>query len=207
MIVETYLYLWENAFEKAIQDVLVSIPDNVQEEYNLSYLDNLEEKKKRIWDEYNIQRKSVRTKFFDTGEDDEKLIDVHKVCACFTAAILKVRVFEYTMKMPMNKSIFYSNYSIAFLTGIHIMYLCLLSDYSKLEDKTLYDLLEEQATFYFPETNKGHDKYLQGRVKTLALNDMYEIDFDLLTYADMLYWIEKYNKDLLLEKLSGSQKE
>ncbi len=31
----------------------------------------------------------------------------------------------------------------------------------------------------------------------MALNDMYAIDFDILTYADMLYWIEKYNKEEL----------
>lgn len=55
----------------------------------------------------------------------------------------------------------------------------------------------ESNTFIFPETNKGHDEYLHGRVKTLALNDMYAIDFDILTYADMLYWIEKYNKEQL----------
>ena len=35
----------------------------------------------------------------------------------------------------------------------------------------------------------------KGRVKTLALNDLYAIDFDIITYADMLYWIEKFNKD------------
>ena len=49
----------------------------------------------------------------------------------------------------------------------------------------------------FPETNPGHDSYVLGRIKTLALNDIYGNDFDVLTYADMLFWIEKYNRKLL----------
>ena len=101
----------------------------------------------------------------------------------------------------MDMSVFYSNYTLAFLSGIHILYLCMLADYEKSNQKELATLLKRQATFIFPETNKGHDEYLQGRVKTLALNDMYAIDFDILTYADMLYWIEKYNKDELQKLL------
>ena len=54
----------------------------------------------------------------------------------------------------------------------------------------LYSKLEEQGTFLFPETNKGHDSYVQGRIKALALNDAYKNDFDILAYADMLFWIE-----------------
>lgn len=57
----------------------------------------------------------------------------------------------------------------------------------------LYSKLEEQGTFLFPETNKGHDSYVQGRIKALALNDAYKNDFDILAYADMLFWIEQYN--------------
>ena len=49
----------------------------------------------------------------------------------------------------------------------------------------------------FPPTNPGHDSYPYGRIKALALNDIYGIDFDLLAYADMMYWIEDYNKTLL----------
>ena len=103
----------------------------------------------------------------------------------------------------MDLSVFYSNYTLAFLTGIHILYLCMLSDYERNGEDKLAALLKKQATFVFPKTNRGHDEYLQGRVKTLALNDIYAIDFDVLTYADMLYWIEKYNKDELQKLMSA----
>lgn len=194
---ETYDYLCENALNRAIEDVKQSIPESIQNQYSLSYLNNFDKKKKAVFEEYDIQRRVIRKKFFDVGDDGKKLIDIHKVSSCFTAAVLKVRIFEYNKLTPMNMSIFYSNYTLAFLSGIHILYLCMLSDYEKAGEKELVDLLKKQASLIFPETNKGHDEYLQGRIKTLALNDIYAIDFDVLTYADMLYWIEKYNKDEL----------
>lgn len=200
---ETYDYLCENALNRAIEDVLQSIPETIQNQYSLSYLNNFDKKKEAIFNEYDVQRKIVRKKFFDVGEDGKKLIDIHKVSACFTAAVLRVRVFDYKEITPMDMSVFYSNYTLAFLSGIHILYLCMLADYEKSGEKRLATLLKKQATFTFPETNKGHDEYLQGRVKTLALNDMYAIDFDVLTYADMLYWIEKYNKDELQKLINA----
>ncbi len=202
MKAETYNYLCANALDRAIEDVLQSIPLSVQKHYNLT-LNNLDKKKQRILEEYDIQRQSIREKFFDVGENGEKLIDIHKVSACFTSAVLKVRVFEYSETEPMDLSVFYSNYTLAFLTGIHILYLCMLSDYERNGEDKLAALLKKQATFVFPKTNRGHDEYLQGRVKTLALNDIYAIDFDVLTYADMLYWIEKYNKDELQKLMSA----
>lgn len=201
---ETYDYLCKNALNRAIEDVLKSIPKSIQDQYSLSYLDNFDNKKRAILQEYNVQRNIIKEKFFDVGEDGKKLIDIHKVSACFTAAVLKVRVFDYKESAPMNMSVFYSNYTLAFLSGIHILYLCLLSDYEGKGEENLANLLKKQATFVFPKTNKGHDEYLQGRVKTLALNDMYGVDFDILTYADMLYWIEKYNKDEL-QKLTQAE--
>ena len=202
MKLETYDYLCANALDRAIEDVLHSIPISVQEKYHLMW-DDLDKKKQKILEEYEIQRRSIRERFFDVGENGEKLIDIHKVSACFTSAVLKVRVFDYNETEPMDMSVFYSNYTLAFLTGIHIIYLCMLSDYEKNGEDKLAALLKKRATLVFPETNKGHDEYLQGRVKTLALNDIYAIDFDVLTYADMLYWIEKYNKDELQKLMSA----
>ena len=135
------------------------------------------------------------------GEDGKNLIDIHKICACFTAAIIKVRIFDYNKKDIVPQEIFYSNYSLAFLVGIHIMYLGLLSDYEKENKEDLFAALDNKKTFSFPTTNDGHDSYIHGRIKTLALNDMYGVDFDVLTYADMLYWIEEYNKYVLMQEV------
>ena len=104
------------------------------------------------------------------------------------------------MDDDLPKNIVYSNYAVAFLSAIYVMYLFHLSNYEKNNQSEYYERLEKQATFFFPDTNLGHDSYVEGRVKTLALNDIYGNDFDILTYADMMFWIEKYNKDLIETK-------
>lgn len=45
MKAETYDYLCENALNRAIKDVLQSIPEHVQNQYSLSYLNNFDNKK------------------------------------------------------------------------------------------------------------------------------------------------------------------
>lgn len=202
---ETYNYLFDNACIRAIQDVLKSISSEIQSEYHLEYLKKLEEKKQRILKEYDSNRILVRERYFEIGENGQNLIDIHKVSACFTAAMVKIRIFDYDKKNVVPPELFYSNYTVAFLTGMHIMYLGLLSEYDRLNQKELFDLLSSKKKLSLPQTNEGHDSYLQGRIKTLALNDMYGVDFDLLTYADMLYWIEEYNKNLLLQEIQNTE--
>ena len=105
---ETYDYLCENALNRAIEDVLLSIPSSIQERYSLSYLNNFDKKKEKIFKEYNIQRKVIRKKFFDVGEDRKKLIDIHKVsayvCVLFKLyACISVRnpyiIFVYAVRL------------------------------------------------------------------------------------------------------------
>ena len=201
---ETFLYLWGQGIVKAASDIVAELPDDLKEEYNV-VLNVTDSEFDKLYNEYETFRKNVRQRYFDVGKDDKNLMDGHKVCSCITGALLNVRLVtfdEKTENMPME--IVYSNYAIAFLSGIYIQYLFLLSDYLELHDTDGFEILKEQATFYFPETNAGHDSYVTGRIKTLALNDMYGNDFDVLTYADMLFWIEKYNKHLISEKLQGN---
>jgi hypothetical protein len=49
----------------------------------------------------------------------------------------------------------------------------------------------------FPETTPGHDTYLMGRVRAMAVNDGNRIGFDILACADMLFWLELYNRQLI----------
>lgn len=194
---ETYDYLFENALLRGIEDVLNGIPDEAKERYSLSYENGFESRKQAIIQEYELQRDNVKERFYDAGEGNDKRIDIHKISACFTVAVLKARVFTYKAEISMDMSVFYSNYTLAFLSGVHLLYLCMISDLERDGRKDMAELLKNQATLKFPKTNQGHDEYLQGRVKTLALNDLYGIDFDVLTYADMMFWIEKYNLDEL----------
>jgi hypothetical protein len=199
----TFFYLWEQGIVKAAKDVVAEIIQDLQEKYK-NYkvtLNTTTEMRDKLYQEYHKFRKKIRQQYFDTGKNDENLMDGHKICACITGSLLSVHLVSFDKKLKdIPEEIFYSNYAIAFLSGIYIQYLFLLSDYKRDGDLESFNELKKQATFYFPETNPGHDSYICGRIKTLALNDINGNDFDVLTYADMLFWIEKYNKDLINKK-------
>lgn len=201
MTEDTFLYLWEQGIVKAAKDVVAEISPDLIEKYNVK-LNTSDLMYDKLYKEYHKFRKQIRNQYFDVGQNDENLMDGHKICSCITGSLLNIHLVSFNKNMkdiPM--PIVYSNYAVAFLAGIYIQYLFLLSDYKRDNNLEGFSILKNQATFYFPETNPRHDSYVCGRIKTLALNDTYGNDFDVLTYADMLFWIEKYNKDLIQEKI------
>ena len=198
---ETFDYLWDQGIIRAANDVYASISDLEVSEFTVR-LDSSSDAKEQVLGAYDEARQELRQRYFNEGANSENLIDGHKICACITEALLKIRLVRFdTSKANVPLDIVYSNYAIAFLAGIYVLYLFLLSDYKKEQNEVCYSLLKKQATFFFPKTHQGHDEYAQGRIKTLALNDYYGNDFDVLTYADMLFWIETYNRYLIESKI------
>lgn len=201
MTIDTFSYLWEQGIAKAATDVMKDIGARISKEQIERYhiRSNISHAMCDVaFQKYDQIHLQVRKKFFNTGNNDEKKMDGHKICACITCTLLSLRLVEFdAVDDDIPLIVIYSNYTIAFLSAIYIMYLFLLSYYKKEGKTEHYNELTNQATFYFPNTNPGHDDYDIGRIKALALNDSERIDFDILTYADMLFWIEKYNKDLI----------
>ncbi len=201
MKMDTFKYIWMQGIVKAAQDVFDGISPALREKYSVC-IDISDAVCQKLYYQYEEIRHLVRKKYFDTGKDEENKIDGHKICACITGALLNVRIINYEIsdeEIPVK--IVYANYEVAFLSAIYVMYLFLLSDFERDGETKCYDELKRQASFVFPKTNPGHDSYVQGRIKTLALNDLYGNDFDVLTYADMLFWIERYNKEMIYNKL------
>lgn len=201
MEMDTFKYIWRQGIVKAAQDVFDGISPTLREKYSVR-IDVSDTMCKKLYYQYEEVRLLIRRKYFDTGKNEENKIDGHKICACITGALLNVRIINYEMpdeEIPVK--VVYSNYEVAFLSAIYVMYLFLLSDFEHDGKTECYEELKNQATFVFPKTNPGHDSYIQGRIKTLALNDLCGNDFDILTYADMLFWIERYNKEMIYNKL------
>ena len=209
---ETYNYIWETAVCPSIQDIKKSLDQQygATDNYGLTILD-LETHKENIYQSYSITRDRLKKQFFRLDSNklmDDNLIDIHKIAACFCKSILDNKIFVFEMKEETPVKVMLCNYALAFSASIGIMYLNLLGIYKEEQEKTKrdhleeqkkskYDYLKEQKKFVFPPTNEGHDTYFMGRVKTLALNDIYGISFDLLTNSDMMFWIEDYNKKVI----------
>lgn len=195
---ETYNFYWDTAVCPSIQKIR-QVLDKKYEAVSLYGLETheLEEKKENIYTSYNTTRDQLKERFFKLDDSklmDENLIDIHKIAACFCKSMLDNKIFVFEMKEEIPVKVMLCNYALAFSASMGIMYLNLLGIYKKEQKNIQYDHLKGQKKFLFPPTNEGHDDYFMGRVKTLALNDIYGVPFDILTYSDMMFWIEDYNK-------------
>ena len=167
--------------------------------------------KQTIYKEYLKIKANLKERCYASEINEEKeynLIDQHKIAACFCKAFIDKKVFTFELKENTPSDMILSNYTLAYTISLRIIFLYLMDYYSdcqtnlnpQLKTKCL-NKLQENQTLLVPETTPSHDEYHLGRIKTLALNDYYGIPLDLLTYADMMFWIEYYNKLILEEKL------
>lgn len=199
----TYNFLWERAIKPQIVNIaqLLSKLYSAEQYYSFQ-IRELNEYKEVLYTNYSNNKNSLKEKFFYMGINqgfDENLIDIHKISACFCKSIIENKVFRFKLIENIPVQVLLCNYCAAFSISLGVMYLNLLAEYKREGKIAQYNNLKDKKQFYFPPTNFGHDSYPYGRIKTLALNDIYGIDFDLLAYADMMYWIENYNKSILKE--------
>ena len=194
---DTFNYFWDNIIVKCINDT--------EEKYNSLYPGvltklNLERLKKRVKIAYDDCKKTTKQKYYTNINYKDK-IDNHKIASCMTFALLKAKPFTYDISSKsIPHEIMYVNYEVAFYSGIGILYCTLINYYKVTKNKEYMIKLISQKNFIYPETTPGHDSYVKGRILTLALNDIYGNDFDILTYADMLFWIEHYNRQSIENK-------
>lgn len=101
-----------------------SVEDKVERLKGKKYVSNFG---MNIKNEYEFLRKQVKEKYFNEADEQHK-IDGHKICACITGALLKIKLIDFKMNDKVPASIAMSNYAVAFLASNYILYLFLLSD-------------------------------------------------------------------------------
>lgn len=196
----TYDYVWKEVIYPNIKMLLNEIPENDIEAFEITVSDekilkrliflNYEKKKNRLKEIYH----------FDNGEDDRR-IDVHKVAACFAAVLMEDKVFNFSIKDGLTDEIFLLNAKLAYNVSIDIILMALVYYYIKRGNEDIANTILEKGYLYVPPTSNGHDEYNIGRIKTIALNDVFENEFDILTYSDMMFWIEHYNRQIYENKI------
>lgn len=199
---ETYDWVW-----KQIQSHIVRIPQEIEQNspgslvrqrFELTYGDKT---KSVIYGQYVKIRDDLKAKCysFDSTSQIPDLIDHHKIAACLCKAFIQKKVFMFDATDSAPIEMLRSNYNLAYNASLQIIYIYLLEYYYRYRLKNCFDRLKKQKTLIAPPTTEGHDNYHLGRVKTLALNDYYGVDFDLLNFSSVMYWIEFYNRQLLEE--------
>lgn len=196
---ETYDWLWCHIEKRiaAVEDSLSEV-DKERLSFRRAYGDKTKEV---IWGQYKRSRDGLKERCYrkkKTFSKNVNLIDQHKIATCFCDALLTKKVFAFNMDNQIPQKMLLSNYTLAYSVSLLIIYVYLHDFYKKVSPSSVHlQRLQTQGTLVTPRTTTSHDKYDLGRVKTLALNDYYGIKLDMLSYADMMFWIEHYNRQLI----------
>lgn len=89
------------------------------------------------------------------------------------------------------------NAKLAYNVSKSLILVSLLYYYLKKNKIEIVNNIMDKGELYVPRTSEGHDEYNIGRQKTIALNDVFGNEFDILTYSDMMFWLEYYNRQIL----------
>lgn len=191
-------YIWDEIIEKTIEKVNNMMSYEDKNRYCFKVRDRFQ-LKNGIEKDYNSIKNQLKRYYYDSSneENNDNRIDNHKIAACLCYSLIQNKVFAFDVKNGMSKEMFLSNYKVAYYVGLQEIYVMLLAQYKKMGESGYYSKLLNQGELVVPNTSEGHDEYHEGRIRTLALNDMYGNTFDVLTYSDMMFWIEYYNRQVI----------
>lgn len=202
MLIETYEYIWRNVIEPNITCIADKAKNSSQNSALVA--DDMAQIKEKILKSYEKKRDELKSSYhFDDGDKpEERKIDCHKIAACFAAVIYEEKIFSYDLSKDVTDDVFLANARLAYYVSLGILYINLVYQYGCNHKREIANKLLEQKRLKVPPTNPGHDPYNVGREKTLALNETFGNGFDILTYSDMMFWIEYYNRQILEQTIS-----
>lgn len=196
---ETFKYIWNELVLKAINSFEELFTKEEKSRYKFTSK-NLNKIKKKIFSDYNLIKAHLKNNYYDTTKSNQDLknrIDNHKIAACMCCSLLQNKVFSFEVYDNMPKRMFTINYELAYTVSLGFIFTTLVAQYKNVGRQDLANKLLQQKTLVVPKTSFGHDEYHDGRIHTLALNDIYGNTFDILTYSDMMFWIEYYNRQMI----------
>ena len=195
----TYNYIWDEIILKTIKNIEDSFDEETKRKYNFS-VRNTFLLKNKVYSDYDSIKNRLKANYYDAtknGDACQSRIDNHKIAACICYSLIENKIFKFDIDGDMPTEMFVSNYRVAYMASLSFIYTVLISRYIRNGREDYADKLLKQKKLILPETSIGHDEYNLGRIHTLALNDLYGNTFDVLTYSDMMFWIEYYNRQLL----------
>lgn len=203
MKTSTFDWIWTQ-----VEDSIKSIEANFSEDkrnrwnFHLTYGTST---KAVVKAEYDAIRDRLKSRCYSKHIDKKlRRIDHHKIAACLCLALLNKKVFSFCIDDEIPDMMLLSNYDLAYTASLRMLYFHMIDAYEQLGDEDALRFaktLRKNGRLIPPETAMSHDQYHLGRVKMLAYNDFYHIEFDLLCYADMMFWIEFYNRQCIEGKV------
>ncbi len=197
MNIKTYDKIWEEVVYPTISCIY---EECIGEGNKYSFRKrDLNKIKKEVFRDYNLIKNRLKDRYYQkkSEDNDAGLIDAHKIAACICYSLVKNKPFSFDIEEDMPENVFVSNYSVAYYSSVGVVYMTLIAEYLFNDYKEYAQKLIENGKFLEPPTSIYHDKYNTGRIYSLAQNDLYGNTFDVLGYADMMYWIELFNRQII----------
>lgn len=197
MNIETYDKIWEEVVCPSIERIYEEcIGEGNKYSFRMRDLNKI---KKGVFRDYNLIKNRLKDRYYqkNSEKNDESLIDAHKIAACICYSLVRNKPFSFNVEEDMPQNVFVSNYSVAYYSSIGIVYMTLIAEYLLNDYKDYAQKLIENGKFIEPPISKNHNNYNEGRIFSLAQNDLYGNTFDVLGYADMMYWIELFNRQMI----------
>lgn len=196
---ETFKYIWDEIVLKTIDSFegLFTEEEKSRYQFKIRKLNRIE---KEVFLDYNSIKSHLKNNYYDTSKSNHDLknrIDNHKIAACICCSLLQNKIFSFEVYDNMPKRMFTINYELAYTVSLGFIFTTLVAQYKNIGKEDFANKLLQQKTLVVPQTSFGHDEYHDGRIHTLALNDIYGNTFDILTYSDMMFWIEYYNRQMI----------
>lgn len=138
------------------------------------------------------------------ANQDEPLLDRHKVASCIAGAILNARPMKASLNFGESqyKLLYFPNESLALFSALGIVKSYIRSDSDNVIGLNLElknNFLE--GGFLFP--NPSHSDYLPWLL--FVLQESSQIGFNVLSFSNILYLIETYTfQELKIRQLKGS---
>jgi hypothetical protein len=193
--------LFESFYNGNIEDIAKAV---CKEHEDFCYQANV----KGVFEEYLNQKTFLRQIIKDENENSSSgdLLDGHKIAACITVAIQKVRIIQNTKAEDSDEERFElskstrMNDQVALLSGIS----CLL-EYMAVDKTDLMLDSENKICLRFPQTDyEKSSKYLDSLNRALYYTNVISSTNTLLL-ANIFYFIEKYHRQSIkLEKLQDN---
>lgn len=176
--------------------------------------------KRRLEDEFHLQRRRFKRQCYDSKKQHNAnfLLDSRKVAAVLCQTSLRYKAFSFDMQeanrfalnqkncLPDESYTRWAvhntliNYRFAYLTGIQLLYITLLSDLMSSENtKELGIALNARGHLFCYPVDADCDSFDTNVVVGLARSDIEGQDLNMLLYAMLLYQAEMYTRKCLTE--------
>lgn len=195
--------LFKSFYEGNIEAIAINlVNDNLDEKGQpiFTYQPNVDGVYEEYLNQMALLRAVIKGSHFKTSEEDSLLLDGHKVAACITCSIIKIRLITYkTIEDDSNESgntyslkiAYRMNEQLALYSGIS----CLLEFMMDNPEHLGLDLTsDEKLEPIFPRTHyEERSTYLDSLIRALFYTNTFSIVNPLLL-ANIFFMIESYHR-------------